>query len=117
MKKQTKDKAPKKAVVRVLVVDPLNKIVEERMIDNKLEALQAIVDGYIEAATTLPTGEVIFVNDAGGFREDWREARAAFRLESGLALVGPAVVVRHNLAGEMIDCKIKREDLAVQFAR
>ena len=60
-------------------------------IDNTLEALQAAVDGYIEAVTLIPGKAVMIVNEEGLLR-----GMAQNPIASAVAntqIVGPAVVV------------------------
>lgn len=60
-------------------------------IDNTLEALQAAVDGYIEAVTLIPGKAVMIVNEEGLLR-----GMAQNPIASNVAntqIVGPAVVV------------------------
>ena len=60
-------------------------------IENTLEALQAAVDGYIEAVTLIPGKAVMIVNEEGLLR-----GMAQNPIASAVAntqIVGPAVVV------------------------
>ncbi len=60
-------------------------------IDNTLEALQAAVDGYIEAVTLIPGKAVMIVNEEGLLR-----GMAQNPIASAVAntqIVGPAVVI------------------------
>ncbi len=65
--------------------------VSEVEIENTLEALQAAVDGYIEAVTLIPGKAVMIVNEEGLLR-----GMAPNPIASTVAntqIVGPAVVV------------------------
>ena len=65
--------------------------VSEVEIENTLEALQAAVDGYIEAVTLIPGKAVMIVNEEGLLR-----GMAQNPIASAVAntqIVGPAVVV------------------------
>ena len=60
-------------------------------IENTLEALQAAVDGYIEAVTLIPGKAVMIVNEEGLMRGMNYNALAS--AIAGTHIVGPAVVV------------------------
>lgn len=60
-------------------------------IENTLEALQAAVDGYIEAVTLAPGRAVMIVNEEGRLRGMAPNTVAS--LAAGTQIVGPAVVV------------------------
>lgn len=65
--------------------------IAEVSIENTLEALQAAVDGYIEAVTLIPDKAVMIVNEEGLLR-----GMAPNPIASAVAntqIVGPAVVV------------------------
>ena len=60
-------------------------------IENTLDALQAAVDGYIEAVTLIPGKAVMIVNEEGLLRGMAPNTVAS--LAAGTQIVGPAVVV------------------------
>ncbi len=60
-------------------------------IENTLEALQAAVDGYIEAVTLVPGAAVMIVNEEGLLRNMPYNAFAT--LISARNIVGPALIV------------------------
>ena len=72
--------------IRVIVKNP-GEAPEEREVPNTLEALQALVGGYIEAVP-LARDAVILVNEAGKLR-----GMAPNVLFLGDVLVGPVVIV------------------------
>ena len=60
-------------------------------IENTLEALQAAVDGYIEAVTLIPDKAVMIVNEEGRLRGMTPNPIAS--VVANTQIVGPAVVV------------------------
>lgn len=60
-------------------------------IENTLDALQAAVDGYIEAVTLIPSNAVMIVNEEGLLRGMPYNAFAT--LIAAKNIVGPALVV------------------------
>ena len=60
-------------------------------IENTLEALQSVVDGYIEAVTLVPGRAVMIVNEEGLLRGMPHNITAS--LAAGTQIVGPAIVV------------------------
>ena len=60
-------------------------------IENKLEAFQEAVDGYIETVTLVPDEVVMIVNEEGRIL-DMAANHAASTIAGGL-IVGPAIVV------------------------
>ena len=65
--------------------------IENVNIDNTLEALQAAVDGYIEAVTLVPGAAVMIVNEEGLLRGMPYNAFAT--LIAARNIVGPALIV------------------------
>ena len=63
-------------------------------IENTLEALQAEVDGYIEAVTLVPDQAVMIVNEEGVLRGMSPNSRAS--LTAGRPIFGNALVVGVN---------------------
>lgn len=60
-------------------------------IENTLEALQAAVDGYIEAVTLIPGKAVMIVNEEGLLRG--MVPNPAASMIAGTKIVGPALIV------------------------
>ena len=60
-------------------------------IENTLEALQAAVDGYIEAVTLIPGKAVMIVNEEGLLRG--MTPNPAASMIAGTKIVGPALIV------------------------
>ena len=65
--------------------------VREIDIDNTLEALQAAVNGYIEAVTLVPDQAVMIVNEEGRLHQMKPNIMAS--IVAGQKIVGPALVV------------------------
>lgn len=63
----------------------------EADIANTLEALQSVVDGYIEAVTLIPGKAVMIVNEEGLLRGMAPNPTAS--MIAGAKIVGPAIVV------------------------
>lgn len=59
----------KKRVTRVIEIDAENQTFRESTI-SCLEDMQKIVGGYICKATTLPNGDMIYVDDEGLIKDD-----------------------------------------------
>ena len=66
-------------------------MIQDVDIDNTLEALQAAVDGYIEAITLVPGVAVMIVNEEGFLRAMPYNAFAT--LIAARNIVGPALIV------------------------
>ncbi len=90
--------------MRAIVIDSKNQTVTELEIDQKdsLSAMQKVVGGYIELATTLPNGDDVFVNEEGLLHSP----RHFFTIVGGhQPYAGNAVILNHNRNGDSTAAK------------
>jgi len=52
-------------VMKAILIDPVTQTIAPYTVDHRLKTLQAAVGGLIAIATTLDTGDVLYVNDEG----------------------------------------------------
>jgi len=51
--------------MKAILIDPVTQTIAPYTVDHRLKTLQAAVGGLIAIATTLDTGDVLYVNDEG----------------------------------------------------
>jgi hypothetical protein len=99
---------------RAIVIDPrMQRIIEAQLPEQEedtLEALQALVGGYIELAWSFPNGDALFVNDMA--RIDGEDACFALHNTNGPHM-GQGVIVGGTPNGETCGARSSLADIKV----
>ena len=92
--------------IKAIIINAETRTIREEVIENTLEAKQAIVGGLIELALVLENGDDMYVNEEGLFLFE----RFFYHTGAKIPFAGNAVIVGHDGMGESIDTSSKVED-------
>lgn len=106
---------PKKKSVRVILIDPLNKRLEEHHIKPELQSYHSLLGcGCLESFVRTPKGfnkgAFLYIDEVGGFKD---QPRFIFRGELGNEMLnGRGVIIGEpDIEGEETDCEWSLEDV------